>query len=156
MKYHPTQHALLAVLSTFALVAGAGLTAALPASADDRGARVHLVAKLRGSTEVPGPGDRNGRGRAEIVLHRAQGMVCARVHYRNIGQPIGAHIHRGRAGVAGDVVVDLTPSVTSNRNCASDVGRALIRRIAQHPKRFYFNVHTNRFPEGAIRGQLHR
>jgi len=66
------------------------------------------------------------------------------------------HIHRGRAGVKGDIVVDLTGSVTAGSYCAKDVRKRLIRNIAEHPRRFYFNVHNEAFPAGAIRGQLHR
>jgi hypothetical protein len=34
------------------------------------------------------------------------------------------------------------------------VDPALLDQLAQHPKRFYVNVHTGEFPGGAIRGQL--
>jgi CHRD domain len=114
-----------------------------------------LVARLRGSREVPGPGDPNGKGHVRITLHPAMRMVCARAHWRNLGKPVAAHIHRGRAGVSGAVVVDLTGSVTSGPNCVKAVPRPLIRRIADHPRRFYYNIHTRKYPAGAIRGQLH-
>ncbi|MEJ7705989.1 MAG: CHRD domain-containing protein [Nocardioidaceae bacterium] len=85
-----------------------------------------MTASLNGLKEVPN-GDRNGT----------------------------AHIHRGRAGVNGDVVVDLTGSVTDGANCARGVRKALIRKIIEHPRRFYFNIHNRAYPAGAIRGQLH-
>lgn len=112
-----------------------------------------VVAKLNGSKEVPGPGDRNGSGRAVVRLKPAMGKVCARVSWNRIGDPVAAHIHRGRAGVSGDVVVDLTGSVTGGRNCAK-AKKSLILKIALHPRRFYFNVHTKAYAGGAIRGQL--
>lgn len=76
--------------------------------------------------------------------------------YRRIDAPIQAHIHRGRAGVDGDVVVDLSGSVVDGTDCATEVPRRLVRRIIEHPRRYYFNVHTEAYPAGAIRGQLHR
>lgn len=56
--------------------------------------------------------------------------------------------------MSGDVVIDLTGSVTGGRNCAR-ARKALILRIAMHPCRFYFNVHTKPCEAGAIRGELH-
>jgi len=136
-----------------AVAADAGLDGRQPTQSYGAGGH-DLIARLSGEKEVPGPGDPNGRGRAEITLHRAQRKVCAEVTYRRIGDPIAAHIHRGGPRVSGDVVVDLSGAVTGGRECATGVRRALIRRIAQHPRRFYFNVHTQRYEAGAIRGQL--
>ncbi|MBA2444447.1 MAG: CHRD domain-containing protein [Nocardioidaceae bacterium] len=113
-----------------------------------------VVARLTGEKEDPN-GDRNGIGRAVVRLRPADNRVCARVSWERIGRPVAAHIHRGRPGVNGDVVIDLTGSVTDGRNCATGVRARLIRNIRQHPRRFYFNVHNERFPAGAIRGQLH-
>jgi hypothetical protein len=116
---------------------------------------VHIVtARLNGHKEVP-PADPDGRGRVTIRLRPGAGKVCARATWHHIGRPTMAHIHRGRPGVSGTVVVDLTGSVTGGSHCATGVSRALIRHIAQHPRRFYFNIHTNAYPAGAIRGQLH-
>lgn len=114
-----------------------------------------LVANLSGSNEVPGPGDPDGTGRAVLHMHPALHKVCADVTYSQIGTPVGAHIHKGRAGVGGDVVVDLSSSVTGGARCATGVAKALINRILAHPRHYYFNIHTNAYPTGAIRGQLH-
>ncbi len=124
--------------------------------AQQQGAGKRLVAKLRGSKEVPGPGDRNGRGRVVITLHHYTLKVCARVQHRKIGDPVAAHIHKGRPGESGRVVVDLTGAVTGGRNCATGMDHDLIHKMSHHPKRYYFDVHTRRYPAGAIRGQLHR
>ncbi|MEP6666154.1 MAG: CHRD domain-containing protein [Nocardioidaceae bacterium] len=112
-----------------------------------------LHARLRGSNEVPGPGDPNGSGRVTIRLHRAEGKVCAFATWHRIGTPIAAHIHRGRAGVSGDVVVDLTGSVTGGRHCVH-AKKTLITKIMGHPHRYYYNIHNGRYQAGAIRGQL--
>ena len=147
-------------LTACGIMMAAGLTT--PASAGemrgtaiDRAAGVHRVAGLRGSREVPGPGDPNGRGHVVITLRHMTATVCARAHWRRIGKPVAAHIHRGRRGVEGDVVVDLTGAVTGGRHCTK-ARPSLIAHIAQHPRRFYFNIHTAAYPAGAIRGQLHR
>ncbi len=167
---HPVRAIARAGLRTVSLAAGTCVIAALlsapvsaqgaaPGSADSSRAgqgKVHqLVANLRGSKE-PAGGDRNGMGRATIRLNGATGKVCVRTHYHGIKKPNAAHIHRGRAGVDGDVVIDLTGAVTGGARCATKVHKRLIHHILLHPKRFYFNIHNGPFPGGAIRGQLHR
>lgn len=114
-----------------------------------------LVAHLDGAAEVPN-GDPNGTGRVVVRLRPATHTVCARARWHRIGTPTMAHIHRGRAGVSGDVKIDLSGSVTGGAHCARGVHRALILRILAHPRRYYFNIHTRAYPAGAIRGQLHR
>lgn len=88
-----------------------------------------------------------------VRLRPGAAKVCANASWDRISNPIAAHIHRGRSGTAGDVVVDLSGSVNGGRSCTG-ADRQLIRRISDHPRRFYFNIHNRPFPEGAIRGQL--
>jgi CHRD domain-containing protein len=37
-----------------------------------------------------------------------------------------------------------------------EIPMALSLGLMEHPSRYYVNVHNRPFPEGAIRGQLHR
>jgi CHRD domain len=113
------------------------------------------VATLTGAKEVPGPGDPNGRGHVTIRFKRAVGKVCANATWTRIGTPLAAHIHKGGPSTSGDVVVDLTSAVTGGAHCVS-APKATIRKIVAHMKRYYFNIHTDAFQAGAIRGQLHR
>ncbi len=127
-----------------------------PGSSAAAAAPTKLVAGLRGAQEVPGPGDPNGTGRVVIHLRPAAHKVCANATWSRIGRPIGAHIHHGARGVSGEVVVDLSTAVTGGAHCATGVRAKLIKRIKNHPGNFYFNIHTNAYQGGAIRGQLHR
>lgn len=114
-----------------------------------------LEARLSGKNEVPGPGDPNGTGHVDIRLRPSVHKVCADVHWAKIGTPLAAHIHRGRAGVSGPVVVDLSGAVTGGPHCTGGVSGKLLKAIKAHPRRYYFNIHTQRYQAGAIRGQLH-
>ena len=59
-----------------------------------------------------------------------------------------------RVGVAGPVVVTLpTPIFNSEIDCV-DIDPAVYADIAANPSNFYVNVHTEAFPNGALRGQL--
>ncbi len=112
-----------------------------------------VFANLDGANEVPGPGDPDGAGAAIVTLYPRTGKICAKVSVARIGEPVAGHIHAGRAGVAGPVVVTLT-GVTGGPQCTDGVNKALVRAIRDHPARFYVNVHTAAYPEGAVRGQL--
>lgn len=133
-------------------VAGACLMlvgAAAPATASGG-----YFANLRGSVEVPGPGDPNGAGAAVVTFYPRLGRVCAAISVARLGDPVAAHIHAGPRGVAGPVVIDLTTAVQGGARCVNGVDENLIRDIRQHPSRYYVNVHTADYPNGAVRGQL--
>jgi hypothetical protein len=115
-----------------------------------------LTATLSGAAEVPGPGDPNGTGTATIRLNQGRGKVCFVLTASNITLPAsGAHIHIGKAGDAGAVVVALVPpDATGLSGGCVDAPRATIKAIRKKPANYYVNIHTSDFPDGAIRGQL--
>jgi hypothetical protein len=149
----------IVLASASVLVAGASLPAAY-ATGDDRGNR-RLDATLTGAKEVPGPGDPDGRGKAQIRLQKDQ--ICFDLSWRNIEPPNMAHIHVGPPDAAGPVVLlffDVRPatlgsSVSSVGGCAT-ADPVLIANIRNNPAGYYVNIHNVPFPGGAIRGQLHR
>ncbi|HVF26458.1 MAG TPA: PQQ-dependent sugar dehydrogenase [Anaerolineales bacterium] len=120
------------------------------------GGTTSLSTELSGAAEVPGPGDPDGSGMANITLNPEQREVCFELTVSTIAPAAAAHIHEGAVGVAGPVVVPLDPAPTngSSSACIGDVDRALIRNIIQHPEQYYVNVHNADFPAGAVRGQL--
>lgn len=148
----------LVLVAVLALI-GAMLFAA-PALAKTPARVATLEANLTGGQEVPGPGDRNGSGEATVVVFRSQ--VCYVLRAEDVRRPTAAHIHLGRRGVAGPVVVELnTPDLGSPRTGffsfgCEKVSRKLSRNLRANPARYYVNVHNNPFPDGAIRGQLSR
>jgi len=125
---------------------------ALVAYGDDGGRP--LSTTLTGSEEVPGPGDPDGTGEAVFQLNHGQGEICFQLTVDDIAAATAAHIHRGAAGVAGPVVVGLTPPTSGSSSGCVSVNQDLIKEIIQFPERFYVNVHNASFPAGAVRGQL--
>jgi hypothetical protein len=116
------------------------------------------LASLTGGVEVP-PGDPDGSGLATFIVHPARGRLCFSIAVDDIMLPaIAAHIHVGPAGVAGPIVVPLTPPDAdgTSAGCMGGVDQQLLRAIKRHPRQYYVNVHTTDFPAGAVRGQLHR
>jgi hypothetical protein len=129
---------------------------ALPATGSARA--VHLTAKLKGSAEVPGPGDPDGRGNAHIRLNAKRGKVCYEITTRRVKAASAAHIHAGAKGAAGNVIVPLYQGTGPRKRegCVSDVAKSTIRAIARNPGQHYVNVHNAEYPNGAVRGQLRK
>ncbi len=113
-----------------------------------------LKATLTGEQEVPGPGDRDGVGRAVVKVFKTK--VCYALAVKRIKPATDAHIHLGFRGEAGPIVVTLEePRDGFSRGCVA-IPRALSLGLMEHPERYYVNVHNEPFPEGAVRGQLRR
>ncbi len=111
-----------------------------------------LSSKLSGGTEVP-KGDPNGKGLAVLHLNAGKGKVCwAFKGVARIGAPNAAHIHKGRAGKAGPVVVAF--SVPYKATGCVKAAKKLIEAIETYPNNYYVNIHNAKYPGGAIRGQL--
>ncbi len=113
----------------------------------------HWVTTLLGVRERPNVGDPDGNGVALVVPRGDQAYYYLRVG--NTQPPTAAHIHRGKAGETGNVVLDLLPSFTNGVAVGTvNLAASLKADIAANPEGFYVNVHTADFPGGAVRGQL--
>jgi CHRD domain len=132
------------------------LTIGVAAMASAQGRNNEFRATMRGSSETP-KGPANARGTFTVEFRR--GQACYRMSVRGLGaRPIAAHIHKGRAGTNGAIVIDLRPTFrgTSPRVSQKCVpARAsVVSAIRRNPSGYYANVHTSRNPGGAARGQL--
>jgi hypothetical protein len=148
---------LLAPVVLLLLAMLAALALALPATAAPPPLAT-LVANLTGEQEVPGPGDPDGHGHAVVTVFEAR--VCYTLSAGGIKPATLAHIHKGAKGVAGPIVVptdgsSLNLPTPSSSGCEA-IPRALSTELRQTPGHYYVNVHNNPYPDGAIRGQLHR
>jgi hypothetical protein len=140
------------------IAAGAGLTSfSSQVRADE------LFAVMVGGNQIPvGTGSVNGHGSASVM--KAGNLICFAALVAGIDTPTEFHIHSGAAGTNGpDIVqfvepggpIQFTPGSPSTASgCIAGVPKKTINQILQTPRNFYINVHTNQFPEGAIRGQL--
>ena len=138
------------------ILAMATASAALIASAAVAQPGVTKVTSvLLGASEVPGPGDPDGRGEATINVNSVKGLICWEINVRDIETATAAHIHSGIAGVAGPPVLGLSAPVTNdNSTGCEDVAPALADAIRKSPQSYYVNVHNAPYPNGALRGQL--
>lgn len=114
----------------------------------------NFEATLNGASEVPGPGDPDGWGKARISIDDSANRICTDLEVRDIDAVTAAHIHRGAAGVAGPPVIELDPPDDVDSDDCDDASDLLVDEIRNNPSGFYVNVHTGAFPDGAIRGQI--
>ena len=113
-----------------------------------------LTAELTGAAERPDPGDEDGTGKATITIETTTNEICFQLSVDGIGDATAAHIHRGDAATAGDIVVELVAPVSGSSEGCSAVEADLANDIAANPGSYYVNVHNAEFPKGAVRGQL--
>lgn len=123
-----------------------------------------LSAVLLGGNEVSATGTANaghpdgvGSATIKITKFNSQARLCFGVTVAGVDKPILTHIHEGTAGINGPVVVDLKAPVTgfgASSGCVN-VPLALGLDIQSDPLNYYVNLHTEAFPGGAVRGQLH-
>jgi CHRD domain len=115
----------------------------------------NYTASLTGAAAVPGPGDPDGAGRAEVTVVDATDNVCYEIEgVRGISPATAAHIHRGAIGEAGPPVLPLrTPAQGASQGCVETTD-GLADHIKANPGNYYINIHNAEFPAGALRGQL--
>ena len=142
------------IMVVLAVVAAGSVLTFSAASAARKPVTKTFHVALTGEAESPA-GDPVATGTATVKITAAKGKVCYQLSAKNLPRAVAAHIHRGKAGVAGNVVVPLnTPNAAGNSKGCAKASKALLRGMVKSPSAFYVNIHTGEFPNGAIRGQL--
>jgi|GEM_PF-2585610 len=114
----------------------------------------HYVVRLTGNAETP-RGAPGGSGVAVIALHGRSLHLCWRfAHLHGFTDATYAHIHRGAPGTAGPIVVPLsTHRKLHHEGCVRSTV-AIFNSIEHDPAGYYVNIHSGKYPGGAVRGQL--
>ena len=157
----------LAGLTATALATGLGLPAV---AANDATPRTGFFELAPTAGEVPGGGDTQGTVRAYLQLDGPRNTVCYLITWAGLkGKVTAAHLHRAVAGKTGPHHIDLLNDVSlaGNRGSAAEcvdadevAGHGMapnpraVTAVLKKPARFYLNLHTTAFPDGARRAQL--
>lgn len=138
------------VIAAVSVLTAAGVAVAASAASGAAGTKLEIA--LKGSNESPAAPASN-TGRVELTLNAKTGKVCWDFKLRKIdGKPNQAHIHKGRRGVSGNVVVPLGGAYA--RQGCTTAAKATVKAILRSPASYYVNVHNAKHPLGAMRGQL--
>jgi hypothetical protein len=124
------------------------------AGSGDAAEDVVLAVDLTGDEEVPGPGAGSGSGRAEVTVAPGGAEVCFSLEVDGLEGVSAAHVHEGRPGTAGPIAVTLEAPVEGTADGCADSTTSIVDGLVSGDRSFYVNVHTDDFPDGAVRGQL--
>lgn len=133
-------------------------------------AKVLFDAVLNGRNELSsnrrkGVGDPDGQGLAAITVKGKS--LCFGIVTQGIGTVTAAHIHAGKKGKSGPPVLLLPVAAgqagdpggfaycVATGDATYNFGLNL-NRLRKNPERYYVNLHTSEYPNGAVRGQLRR
>ena len=127
-------------------------TALMMVSAPALAETMTFKADMKGSSEVP-PADSAATGSADVTLDTATKKLSWTVTSTGLsGEATAAHFH-GPAdpGVNADPAVDISAAVAKGSADISD------QQIADlEAGKWYINIHTSKFPDGEIRGQVEK
>ena len=113
-------------------------------------ASVKYRADLKGSKEVP-PSDSTGSGKANITYDTKSKKLSWVATYRGLGgEPTAAHFHGPAApGESAGPVVDISGDIKKGSAELTPEQAAELEA-----GKWYVNIHTEKFPDGEIRGQV--
>lgn len=113
---------------------------------------VNFAADLSGAAEVPA-NDSAGKGKLEATLDTDTKVFTWTINYEGLsGDATGAHFHAAAEGAAGDVVVPIPDPLASPINGNATLTDEQVSQLQGGG--WYLNIHTAKFPDGEIRGQV--
>jgi len=132
-------------------------TASTPGSTTETPTISRFRSGLIAGSEVPKPtgvkAGASGTFTTSVSLHGAVYTGTFTLSFRLLtGKAVAAHIHAGKAGKAGPVLVSLCGPCTSGK--AGKVAISKAAYAAMKSGATYVNVHTAKNPGGEIRGQV--
>lgn len=133
----------------FAAIMAAAVLAPLPALA----ATEHFAAQLDSASEVP-PTDSAGTGALDATYDTSSMQLNWTVTYSALSGPAtAAHFHGpAPAGQNAKPVIPIKGSLASPIKGSATLTKA--QQDDLEAGNWYFNVHTKKYPDGEIRGQL--
>jgi CHRD domain len=140
------------VLNALALATGVLIVGGSTVAASGATVKTFTV-HMTGSQEVP-KGSPTGAGVFRYQLVTKSGLLCFSLTWSKIDSPTAAHIHKAPKGKAGNIVISLFGTPPVKHSGCRHASKSLLASIGKDPGAYYVNVHTKKYPGGAIRGQL--
>jgi hypothetical protein len=141
-----------------AVVLGAAAALAVTALASGAARDTYMVgAKLTAKAEVPAPKGAPAAAKGSFTgdyVENSKGAVLTwKLSFSGLSGPgTAAHIHMGKPGVAGPVIVPLCGPCKASQSGKATISKSVI--AALEGGKAYVNVHTAKNAAGEIRGQV--
>ncbi len=134
-------------------------TTTAPTSTTEEGKSIPYAAVLGARAEVPKPAGvpAGAAGGFSLTLTDKGGKYTAtwKLTFRGLsGKAVAAHIHKGKVGKAGPVLISLCGPCKSGAHGTAKVPEAAV--TAMEKGLAYVNVHTAKNANGEIRGQVRK
>jgi hypothetical protein len=140
-------------LASLVVVAVAALAIVALAGA---GEKYTVSATLKNNTEVPrakGAPFAKGAFTGTYVENKTGATLTWKLTYQRLtGKALAAHIHKGKRGQAGPVVVPLCGPCKNGQTGTAKISKAIVSAL--EGGNAYVNVHTAKNAGGEIRGQV--
>jgi CHRD domain-containing protein len=161
----------ISLVVVMSIIVGSNIATSFPTFAFATVSEQQFTAKLFGDMEVPSI-ETNATGIAEFRPILNDDIIAYSLNVTDIDQVTMAHIHQGKEGENGPVVVTLirfktlTPTGPVNGLLAQGnltsadlegplAGKQLSDLLsAMHSMGVYVDIHTAQYPDGEIRGQI--
>jgi hypothetical protein len=134
-------------------IAGTAFAVALVLGVPANAAAISFKADLTGAQETP-PTDSKGKGAADVAYDAATKTLTWTITYSDLtGPATAAHFHGpakvgAKAAPVLPIVGDLKSPIKGKATLTDQQAKDLQAGL------WYFNIHTAKFPDGEIRGQL--
>ena len=130
--------------------------------------QIGYIAALNGKNEVPSHNDVTATGTAGLIVNNAKTKIWYQIEAEGLKKVTQAHIHSGKIGDNGPVVVTLFKgnkdsvngalvqgSITADKLEGPLKGKSISDLVNLIQKSSaYVNIHTQSLPDGEIRGQI--
>ena len=132
----------------------AGLAIAILAASPVLAKEMKFSAKMDGSHEVP-PTDTKGSGIVHATYDPSTKTLSWTLEYKGLtGEATAAHFHGPAApGENADVAVPLPDAASGSKGSATLTDE---QAADLESGKYYVNVHTEKYPDGEIRGQVEK
>ncbi len=138
------------------IVAFVAVTALVLVAVAVAAATYKVKATLTPGAEVPKPtGAAHAHGSfvGTYVENKSGAVLKATLTFSGLtGPATQAHIHMGKPGVSGNVIVPLCGPCTSGKTSTYKISKSVVHSLESGNA--YVNVHTAKNPAGEIRGQI--
>ncbi|HZJ47197.1 MAG TPA: CHRD domain-containing protein [Pyrinomonadaceae bacterium] len=99
-------------------------------------------------------GDPDGKRTLKLNLQPSENKICYELSVAGLSGVSRVQISSGSMDQPGTAIVSFSPISAANANDCATLGHDQVMNLVRSPENYYATVENEKFPSGAIRGQL--